>query len=133
MRKLIIILTTPLFLLSCDKKADSNDCKNAICTEEYRSVTVNVLDNSGNKVVLQNAYLINLQNADTTIITTAQSFDSTYVVFSDNEVKNMQNKTYNYKFIGTLNGMQVFDEPYTFSADCCHINKVSGKGTITIQ
>lgn len=132
MRKLIIILTAPLFLLSCDKKADSNNCKNAICTEEFRSVQVNVIDNQGNKVKLQDAYLINVQLGDTTPVT-LESFDSSYIVFSDNEVKNMQNKTYTYKFIGTLNNVQVLNEPYSFSADCCHINKVSGKETITIQ
>lgn len=133
MRKLIIALAAPLFLLSCDKKADSNDCKKAICTEEYRMINVTIKDAQGNKVLLQKASLANVQTGDTSIIPLSEMSDSSYVIFSDKELKNMQNKTYNYKFIGMVNNVQVFNEPYTFSADCCHINKVSGKETITIQ
>lgn len=132
MRKLTVILTAPLFLLSCNKKADSNNCDNAICTLEYRMISVTVVDAQGNKVVLQKASLANVQTGDTTIVPLSELTDSTYIIFSDSEVKNMRNKTYNYRFVGTLNNVQVFNEPYTFSADCCHINLVSGKGTITI-
>lgn len=133
MRKLSIILAAPLLLISCGKKADSNNCDGAICTLDYRMITVTVKDAQGNKVVLQKAALANLQTGDTAIIPLSEMTDSTYIIFSDSEVKNMRNKTYNFRFIGTLNNAQVFDEPYTFSADCCHVNLVSGKGTITIQ
>lgn len=130
MRKLSIILAAPLLLLSCGKNAESDNC-NTPCPLVHTSFVVQVLDAQNNKVMLQKAALANVQTGDTTIVWFSER-DSSYVVFSDSDVT-MRNKTYNYIFIGTLNNVQVFNEPYTFSADCCHINKVSGKETITIQ
>lgn len=55
-----------------------------------------------------------------------------FVVLDDSYLKNLQNKTETFRFIAVKNGVNVIDEPYTISADCCHIKKDSGKDAINL-
>lgn len=133
MRSVLLLAATVLFL-SCDKgDNDDKDCKNAICTMMFASVNVHVLDTDSNNVKLSEYYTINIQTNDTIRHAGDTWPDEAYVVLDDSYTPRMYNKQYDFRFIGMSNGAMVVNELYTISADCCHINKVSGKTSVVVK
>lgn len=136
MRKLFLLLVISLSGTSCTtKKPDPvNSCAGALCTLEFRGFSIEVKHSNGNHAVLDNYYTVNI-NLNDTIYNgkTLLQGDSLYNVIDDNYTGKMYNKTYNFNFIGIINNTVVVNEPFVFSADCCHIDKVSGKSKVTID
>ena len=130
----VLLLAATVFFLSCDKGGDDDkDCKKAICTMMFSSVNVNILDADSNAVKLSEYYTINIQTNDTIRHTGDTWPDGAYVVLDDSYTPRMYNKKYDFRFVGISNGAMVVNEIYTISADCCHINKVSGKTSVVVK
>lgn len=131
MRKaVIVVLALPFLAMQCKNK---NNCDRAICTEVLMSVSVNVTDKNGNNIDLQDHYTINVANGDTIRNNNGPWPEGAYVVLDDSYVNKMYNSRLQFRFVGIKNNIVVVDEAYTISADCCHINKESGKETIVID
>ncbi len=134
MKKLIVILAIPFILLSCKTKESIIDCRTAICTLELRSISIKVKSNTLDTVALDNYYTVNTSINDTIFAAhTLIDNNGFYSVLSDNYTNKMRNKTYQFRFIGIIGSNIVVDEPFTVSADCCHISKVSGKSEVFID
>src|SRR5690606_14218954 len=113
---------------------NKNNCADSVCTLMLAQVSVKVVDVNKNTFLLDEYYTVAQHNNDTLRPPTdASLYDSSYVVLDDGYVSKMYNKTYDFRFIGISNNKVVVDEPFTISADCCHINKVSGKSEIVVQ
>lgn len=131
-RIFIFALALPLLSMQC-KKNNQNDCSNAICTEIFASVNVAVQDKDGNHINLQDYYTINVATGDTLRHNANGWPEGSYTVVDDSYVNKMYNRKLQFRFLGVQGNTIVVDEIYTISADCCHINKESGKDTIIIE
>ena len=130
-----LVITIGLFTqsTSCrDPKNAPGECGDIACTMMFAMITVEVKDINGNPVILDEYYTTRESNGDK-ITTQSQMPDSgTYTVLDDNFVSTLKNRSEKFRFIGKKNGAEVINESYTISADCCHVNKDSGKGEITL-
>ncbi len=118
---------------SCrDPKDAPVECGDIACTMMFAMITVEVKDNNGNAVVLDEHYTIRESNGAKITPDSQMPNSGTYTVLDDSFVSTLKNRQEKFRFIGKKNGVEVINEPYTISADCCHVNKESGKSEITL-
>lgn len=133
MYKSLLFIAMLATVCSCSKNNDDkNNCANTPCTLVFTAVTTEVKDSSGKDVELDRVYTVNMDTGDT-LSHEQISGNNDYVVLDDNYVSMMYNKTYNFLFIGERHNAILFTEPYTISADCCHVSKDTGKDVITVN
>lgn len=133
MRSLLLLIAAIICMsTSCEKKEDKDKCAEVACTQIFMMTMVDVKDNSGAKVVLDDHYTLRVSNNEKIRAVDQGNPDGGYVVLDDNYQSKLANKKEEFRFIGIKNGAEVVNEAYVFSADCCHIEKVSGKTEIVI-
>jgi hypothetical protein len=139
MRKVFITISAIIVAMlmqasSCkqDPKTVPTECGDIACTMMFGMITVEVKDQQGNKVILDEYYTVREKTGDKIIGQSHIPDSGTYTILDDNYTSALRNKTEIFQFIGKKNGTEVINEKYEISADCCHINKVSGKSSITI-
>ncbi len=138
MKRILIAVSALIVALltqatSCkDPKNAPGECGDIACTMMFAMVTVEVKDQQGNKVVLDEYYTTREKTGDKLTPQSNMPDSGTYTIVDDGFVSILKNKSEQFRFIGKKNGAEVVNEPYVISADCCHVNKVSGKGTIII-
>lgn len=133
MKRITLFFAVFCFLTAfkCNKKDDAN-CANIACTTSFAMITVEVVDNNGNAVKLDDYYT--LTTGSNGLIKPDQGLldTGTYVVLDDSYQSQLKNRTDNYIFKGFINGKEVVSEQYTIGADCCHIYKKSGTGKVVV-
>jgi len=131
----LTFLTCLLLLLSCTEK---DKACNGVCTEEYRTIVVNVEESDGSPVVLDSFKVtdltndrdITLQLDDTT--RDYQSVRGIYPIFSDKYAGDYMEQQIQIKFSGFIDGREVVSEIYKVAADCCHVFHISGELELVI-
>jgi len=118
-----------LMSTSCNKTAQ---CKDAICTMIFAGITVEVTDAAGNPVAADEVFTVRKQNKER-IVLSQFAGNGRFVVLDDSYVKKMLNSKELFTFIAMKNGMKLFEEDYTISADCCHVKKELGKDKIVVS
>lgn len=98
----------------------------------FASVSVYVADNSGQPVLLDEAYSVK-QSTGEVIRGGNHPGDGIYTILDDGYQKRIATIGVDLRFIGKKNGTVVVDEPYRVIADCCHVSKASGKDTLVVQ
>lgn len=120
---------------SCGTRRTPNSCEGAMCTADFRMITVAIVDSNGNKFTPdtlktydENNQLINICSESLIPI------DNAWTVLSDTHKDllgvNVNNTVYTKTFV---NGNVYSQDTFVVKADCCHIMKVSGPDTITVQ
>ena len=129
MKSLRLTLFTCLFLLfpSCSEK--DKECS-GICTEEYRTIVIEIKDSEGEPVVLDSFKVEDLSSGR---VLTIQPDDPTYIrergiypIFSDKYAREYRQKQIQIKITGYIEGEEMVSEIYQVAADCCHVFYVSG-------
>ena len=128
MKPLIIDLLSCLFLLfqSCSEK--DKECS-GVCTEEYRTIVVEIKDSEGQPVVLDSFKVVELRTGRDLTIEPGDTYmreRGFYPIFSDRYAREYKQQELQIKFIGNIGGVEVVSEVYKVGADCCHIYYVSG-------
>lgn len=119
------------------------------CTEEFKMINLEVIDQDGNPVLLDFFLTIRSINGDTVSCfhEYAQQQLGFYVVLADytyypetvdnivehNHVSALENRVESFTFIGEIGDTIVISEEYTFSSDGCHIHKVNGKDLVELD
>lgn len=139
MKKVTLILSVVVtaFLLqahSCHKhdRSYSSVCGNPVCTEVFKAVMVTVKDTNGNPVELDEVYTIRLYNDERISGPGGNPENGTYVVIDDNFIATLMDRTEGFRFIGKKNGVELVNEVYQVTGDCCHVNKDTGKDEVII-
>ena len=130
---ILLIALAPLFMYtSCNKGHDHNarNCDDVICTMMFAAVSTEVQDANGNKVTLDEAYTIRTSTGEKITYKNSEGY---YTVLDESYLKQLQNATDKFQFVGIKDGVKLVDEVFTISADCCHVSKVEGKNIITIR
>lgn len=120
MKKSFIFLFISFAIFSCkDEEA---------CTEEFRTISVSVKTFQGEPAQLDEIYWIDLSSKDTTELQPTES--GVYTLADDNSSINGKAT---YRFDAYQTGSLVASEDYTLEMGECHIEKLSGKSTITLD
>jgi hypothetical protein len=126
--RLFFFASVILFLTSCT--TETQDC---ICTEEFRTITVLVLD-QGNKpvegltttVANEKGIIYNLPDNST--------LPGYYIVMSDKYVLDFSTVAEKILFAGISDSGSVNGEYYINTDRCkCHIQKISGPDTLVLK
>lgn len=123
---LLTLLFSIIFLSNtCRGKSDDD----FLCTEEFRVITIQIegiQPDSFHTVWLSKNRIIN--NEDFKF---GGTDDNIYPVLTDLHQKELENKVDDFAFRAFVGGKLVVNEPFKFSADRCHIFKISGKHLVT--
>ncbi len=140
MIKKIIVFSCWLVFISCtsNKKLavtpNDQEKEPIICSTQFVSIGVQITDSSH---LFDEFYLINNQTKKKKRIIAAprpsnsKSTTAYYTLIDDALQKELQGRKVAYTLIAKRSGIQIIEEPYVFSADACHVFKVSGKDHIT--
>lgn len=131
----LVACFSPLFLyMSCKDSTTTpgTNCNGVVCTMELRSITLQVNDNTGNPVKLDEAYTTRVKTGERISHEANTTTVGSYTVLDDGYQKKLAQSTDEFRFVGKRGGQEVVNELYSISADCCHISKQSGKTEVTI-
>jgi len=136
MFKKIFLLFTILLVTTCsDNKLDNDksDCNliDIVCTEEFRSITLEIVDINDNPVILD-AFKIIREDTGEEIESGENLHQNFYPIINDNYQNEIAQREINLKFTGFINNIEVLSTNYVVSADCCHIDLISGKTKIVL-
>ncbi len=129
------ILCSCILFVCCastqEKKESQKEEQMVICTMEFRSIAVQIKSVDH---LFDEFYLLNNQTWEKKKIIASRrdpkSDTANYALIDDSMQKSLQNKEVPYTLIAVKSGVRVIEEPYIFSADACHVFKVSGKEMI---
>ena len=125
-----------LLLSSCSEKDIECD---GICTEEFRTIVVSIVNSEGEPVALNNYEVVNLKDGrDLTIDLTEEVLQymretGSYPIFTDQYVQEFSQQQLQINFTGFIDGEEVVSNKYTVGADCCHVYHISGDLELVLE
>ena len=129
MKATILYITLLLFLASCN----SDDCNNAVCTDDFRLVAVSVVDQNNMNVELDSTRST-VDNGTILVIENIEpGFEDSYIVVDDSHMDDLPGSNNIVTFNGWKNGIEVVDQEFVITRDCCHIGKGEGPDQIVIE
>jgi len=132
MKYFAILFFISAIAVGCNKDEDS--CPTRVtCTEEYRMITISVVDTSGNPVELS-SHEVYLQGSMIPFNIMDDSWQvGTYIIIADDKMNILdRHDPTTFRFDGYLSGELVVREYYQVRHDCCHVVLISGKTNVTI-
>ncbi len=135
---LLALASAPWLLMNaaCKKGCDgdrADKCDAVDCTMEYRAITVTVNNGNGQGVLIDSTATIGQYGQKIANIDLGFGISGVYTVVDDHYHANLKNKTEAVKFFAFRNGAVVAQADFVVSGDCCHVSKVSGPETISVQ
>ena len=103
-----------------------------MCTEEFRTLTIEIKDSQGNPVALDAFRVINTMDGRELSLEIAQTEfqylreQGTYPIFSDLFSREYKQREIPINFKGYINETEVVNSNYQVGADCCHVYYISG-------
>lgn len=135
MRKyLIIIVFLAVLIFSCDR--NKSDCKEAVCTDEFRYITFLVRHRSDSSAVILTDYKVirTSDNKDLTLPDNVLPVNSGYYpLVNDDQLNFLKNSITEIEFQGYIQNNMVIKSRFDIGADCCHVSLVSGDAFSYIQ
>ena len=107
--------------------------KDIMCTEDFRFVTLTVVDKTGAAVTLDRFETVRASN--NTILARKDNTEmqpGTYVVASDGEKESISTCGEKFLFRGYQGGKKVLEESFTLRHDCCHVERQSGRTEVVL-
>ncbi len=109
-------------------------CDSVMCTMNVVAIALSVVDSSNTPVVLDSFYTTDMAGHKLPVgLYSYNNYSHNYIVLTDGWVQGHQRTNVHLLFQGYKNGVKIVDEPYSVNADCCHIQKVSGKDSVIIR
>lgn len=138
---LLISLLSAIISTCDDKESPATPCscpENLICTEEYRTISLEIRDASGKAVSLDDYYTTKISNGEK-IELKEEGRDSIarsvgfYPVLEDKNMQIVDKCGEQFEFIGIKNDVTVVKEILTVKNNCCHIELIKGKTKVVLQ
>lgn len=127
----IFLLLLAMAMLSCNDDDLQNCNGNLVCTEEFRTVLVNVVDMDGEAVSLDSYTVTNL-DTDTPLTFDPIVWIDTYPIADDSMLNELPKEGQRIEFVGLLNGEEMIRETFLVGHDCCHVILLDGDTTIQL-
>jgi hypothetical protein len=138
---LILILISTSFLQCAKTKDITKNCyclQNQACTMLFSMLNIQVFDASNKPVVLDEYRTIKLATNEK--LHEHKGIDSTsflqlgsYLIIDDSDLSKIAICGEDVQFIGIKDSKEIVNEKFTVKNNCCHVELVKGKTSITIQ
>ena len=126
------LILLSVLVLECENENDSvndKDCTTAICTMEFRSVTILIEHKSDSTFYKLTDFKVTRvsDNKDITVSHSDMSdYSGYYPVVNDTRKDLFKYKNVEVEFTGYFNDSIVIQKRFIVTADCCHISLVDG-------
>jgi len=132
LHRLILFIGIALITFSCGK--DNNEECSGICTEEFRSINVEITEGEENPIILDSISVTDITNNRELDLNSENEFnEGFYTIFSDNFVSEYKKEEISLRFQGFQNEELIVEESYKVGADCCHVYHISGPLKIVVE
>lgn len=131
--KLLPVVAMLMFAFSSCRMCDKGDCSVVACTDDFRAVSITLTDAQGTPVTLTDYYTIRESTQENIRDNGANTEDGRYNVLTDSYQPSLVNQQDRFTFVGIINGNEVVRETFTISADCCHIDYITGNREVTVN
>ncbi|MGB5244444.1 MAG: hypothetical protein WBN28_06905 [Lutimonas sp.] len=138
--KIYFTLFMVFMIVTCNNNQEiKNDCSDAICTMEFRSISVSLKDQSGMPISLDR---FKVTATDTGKDLTRDVNDlnwelirqtGTYPIFGDEFSKEYQNKEVEILFEGFIGNDRKTNLTFLVGADCCHVQLIDGQLEVVLD
>jgi hypothetical protein len=108
-----------------------------ICTEEFRSLVLNVKDKQGKPVVLDAIFTYKESTKEKIIVDDLSfqepPYQGNYSIWNDLQLKTSSKHGETIRVVGIIKSKEVFSQQFKVGHDCCHVVKLEGPDTIEID
>lgn len=126
----IFLFLLAITVVSCN---DDEGCNgNLVCTEEFRTVLINIVDGDGDPVTLDSFTVTNL-DTDQVVSLDPIAWVDTYPIADDSMLDEIPKEGQRIELVGILNGEEVVRETFLVGHDCCHVILLEGESTIELS
>ncbi len=138
-RSVLIIFVFVSLAATCQKKDsgasnDQNPCDpGMMCTMEFRVLHLNVVDNDGTPVELDEYYTEFEDFRYTTERNEFQKKEGFYPVSDDGSMNKLSFTGEFGKFVGLKNGEKVVEQTLKIGKDCCHVLLMEGDKKLVVD
>ncbi len=134
--KFYLVPVAVLFLASGCKKNDglSDGCNGGPCTTDFRTVSVYLIDGSGQSRIIDSTRFLG-PDGQPTMLSQHTSYPTprSFAIAGDEWLRTHPKAVIPFRFRAFSRGQTVVDTPYQIGTDCCHVYKISGPDTIRIR
>jgi len=136
-KNMLLAFIPVVFLFSCKEDLENEDaqCKgDIICTENFVTVNLEIVDNSNAAVQLDDYYTL-IESGTQFKIDKSESnpLEGIYPVASDAQLNLLSFEGTVLTFVGVIDNQNVVEHQMTIGKDCCHIQLVEGEDRIIIN
>ncbi|WP_296620685.1 hypothetical protein [Marivirga sp.] len=122
---------------SCKEEELSNDDCNLetrICTEEFRSISLEITTPDGNPVILDDFYTFHDSRKKFEFeLNDVQKGNGIYPVITDSELDELKREGTTLIFVGEKDGKNLVEHQMVIGHDCCHVILIEGEDKIVIE
>lgn len=138
MKKIALALLLISVILSCKKKSTDSECGNRMCTEEFRSIGINYVDNKGLPAQVKDFSAVNQRTGEKIVprMTAITTIKGSYTVIDDLNTKTLSETGDDIKVTGTsveTNQTKSVIVKVKGGKCACHIDKLSGPEQVTFD
>lgn len=138
MKKIALALLLISVMLSCKKKSTDSECGNRMCTEEFRSIGINYVDNKGLPAQVKDFSAVNQRTGEKIVprMTAITTIKGSYTVIDDLNTKTLSEAGDDIKVTGTsveTNQTKSVIVKVKGGKCACHIDKLSGPEQVTFD
>ncbi len=127
---------TQVIKSSCDTEIDTSKlptCTPAmICTSEYKTIAIQVMDKEGTPVQFDDFSLKNLSTSKGVEIKVPGATNAGYIIAEDAMKDELAQAGHCIELSGWINEQLILQYSFLVGHDCCHVILLSGPETITI-
>ena len=128
----LLFLCLTFGLMACEE--DKTECENVGCTEEFRTITLELTDQNGEAVLLDDYHTyLDQYNLFTIDKAVNSGFPQFYPVFSDAQMDLLDFEGKVFIFVGFIDGEVVIEQAFEVAKDCCHIQLIRGETKAQIE
>lgn len=142
-KRLGVVLITLILMIAAHACDDADDkqtstCEGILCTEEFRSLYITVVDENSDPVALDAFEIFSVSSdEDITPAYSAEDLEGfqmagTYPLINDAYLEQYKNRLIDLRFSGFIGNELVAERIITTGFDCCHVYLEDGDLTITL-
>lgn len=133
--QILLVLFSVSFFSCEDESLDSDSCDdNLICTEEFRTISLEITNQEGDPIVLDDFYtFLDSRKKFEYTLNDAHKQNGLYPVLTDAEMDEIEREGTTLIFVGEKDGMNIVEHQMVIGHDCCHVTLIEGDDKIIIE
>lgn len=133
----LVLAFIAISFFSCkdeDLKAQECDLESRICTEEFKTISLEITNPNGEPVILDDFYTFyDSRKKFEYTLNDIQEGKGIYPVITDAEMDEIEREGTTLIFVGEKEGVNIVEHQMVIGHDCCHIQLIAGDDKIVIE